>query len=381
MKKILFINQATGYLTIDIINEFAREYDELVLITGSIRIQDVQLNPKVKVSYIIKYNRGGILRKFISWLIGTLMIFLLLKFRYNKFERFYFTIPPLAYLQALHFKSPFSIVIYDLYPDVLKIRGYSHRSFLFQWWSRKNNKIFSAAHKIYTLSNTMKTKILEYANNADVHVIPNWSAFNELERIPKSENKLISENNYDNKFIIQYSGNIGITHNVEVLVEIAELMKTDEDLLFLIIGRGKRVDVIKKMINKKGLNNCKILPFRKDEELFDSLCAADIAVITLDDNTPDVSVPSKTYNLMAAGTPLMVIADKNSGLASMVLKYQNGKVFDKNDRQAMSAFINELKNNSMLWKEMSENSLQASQNYTRLNAKEYLNIYSESTVK
>ncbi len=380
MKRIVFINQATGYLTIDIINEFAGEYDEIALITGSIRIQDIHLDPKVKISYIVKYNRGGILIKFISWLIGTIQIFFFLKFRYNKFERFYFTIPPLAYLQAFHFKSPFAIVIYDLYPDVLRIRKYKGYGFLYKCWSEKNKKIFSNAYKIFTLSNEMKMKIQEYAKDADVHVIANWTAFYGLKRIPKSENKLVNQNGYKNKFIIQYSGNIGFTHNVEVLVDIAEEMESEKDLLFLIIGRGRKVEDIKKMITKKGLENCKILPFRKDEDLFDSLCAADIAVVILDDKTPDVSVPSKIYNLMAAGTPLMVIADKNSGLASIIFKYQNGKVFEKSDLKGMSEFINELKNNPVIWEEISKNSLEAAKYFTRLNAKEYLKIYNKNLV-
>ncbi|MGQ3088141.1 hypothetical protein, partial [Flavobacterium sp.] len=83
-KKIVFINQATGYLTIDIINEFAKDYDEVALIAGSIRVQDIPLDRKVKWSKITKYDRGNPKKKFLSWLIGTIQIFFLLLFRYRR---------------------------------------------------------------------------------------------------------------------------------------------------------------------------------------------------------------------------------------------------------------------------------------------------------
>ena len=86
--KIVFINQATGYLTIDIINEFIKEYDEVVLITGSIRVQDIHPDRRVKVDYITRYNRGSNIRKLSSWLIGTLQIYYLLSVKYRKYEKF-----------------------------------------------------------------------------------------------------------------------------------------------------------------------------------------------------------------------------------------------------------------------------------------------------
>ena len=111
-EKIVFVNQATGYLTIDIINEFAKEYDKVALIAGSIRVQDVPLDPKVEWSKIAVYNRGNNFRKLFSWINGTIKIFYLLLFKYRKYEVFYFTVPPLAYLCSLVLKNKFSILVY-----------------------------------------------------------------------------------------------------------------------------------------------------------------------------------------------------------------------------------------------------------------------------
>jgi hypothetical protein len=374
-RKIVFINQATGYLTIDIINEFAKEFDEVALITGSIRIQDTCLNKKVKVSYIIKYNRGNTLKKTLSWLIGTIQILLLLIIVYRKFERFYFTIPPTAYLLALNLKTTFSVLIYDLYPDALITLGFRKQHALYRWWAKRNKKLFTHAYKIFTISEKMKTGILQYTDKKNIHVIPNWSAFSGSKLVKKENNKLIAHYKLQEKFIVQYSGNIGMTHKIEVLIEVAELFRSSDEVVFLIIGRGERLYQISQMIRERNLLNCIILPFRKDDELYDSLCAADLAVVTLDDKTPDISVPSKTYNIMAAGLPIMAIAAENSEITNLINMHQNGKTFDKSDLDGMCAFINELKRNPDYKKYLSDNSLKAVQKYTISNAKEYCETY------
>ncbi len=122
------------------------------------------------------------------------------------------------------------------------------------------------------------------------------------------------------------------------------------------------------------------MPFRKDDELFDSLCAADLAVITLDDSIPDISVPSKIYNIMAAGTPVMAIASVNSGLADIITRHKMGRVFDKENIIDICQFIKELKNDPKLWNYLSENSLNASRQYTIANATKYLNYYLEKAI-
>jgi glycosyltransferase involved in cell wall biosynthesis len=125
------------------------------------------------------------------------------------------------------------------------------------------------------------------------------------------------------------------------------------------------------------LDNCIMLPFRNDADLFESLCAADLAVIILDDRTPDVSIPSKLYNILSASLPVLAIASPGSGLAEMVTGHKIGEVFDKSDVQGMSRYILDLKNNSSRGEFYSANSLKTSSLYTSENAGRYLQSYLE----
>ena len=169
------------------INEFAKEFDEIVLITGSIRVQDISLNNKVKVSYISKYNRGNAFKKSVSWFLGTVEIYLLLITRYRKFEKFYFSIPPTSYLMAFHFRAPYAVLVFDLYPEALLSFGFTRDNLLYKWWSKRNRRIFAGACRIFTLSEKMKSQILEYSREDKVSVIPNWSAFAGFSRVDKRE--------------------------------------------------------------------------------------------------------------------------------------------------------------------------------------------------
>lgn len=362
-------------MTIDVINEFTSDYDEIVLITGSIRVQDIPLHEKVKVDFITKYNRGNIYKKSFSWLVGTLQIYFLLITRYRRYEKFYFTIPPTSYLLALHFRAPFVLLVYDLYPEALKSFGIGKDSVVYKWWVKMNRRVFTRATRIFTLSEKMKSQILEYSDRDNVTVIPNWTAFAGLPRVGKEENRLITTYNLLDKFIVQYSGNIGQTHKVETLIELAERLSSSNKILFLIIGRGERLKTITSLIDEKKLKNCMVLPFRKDEDLFDSLCAADLAVVTLDDKTPDVSVPSKTYNILAAGIPIMSIAASHSELSLMIEEHQIGRNFNKDDLDGMCRFIVELTDNQDYRDSLAARSLIAAQSFTRSNAKKYRDIY------
>lgn len=375
IRRIVFINQATGYLTIDIVNAFAGYFNEVVLITGSVRVQDTPLDQGVRIVKIARYDRGSNFKKMISWMVASFQIFFLLGLRYNKYDKFFFTVPPTAYLMAKCFRGRFSILVFDLYPDALRANGFRDDGLLSRIWGRCNRKVFLNAHMIYTLSDHMKAGIGRYASGRDVRVIPNWSAFSHLKPIPKENNELLMKDGLQGKFIIQYSGNIGVTHNVETLIEVAGTLQDEAGIVFQIIGRGDRINEIARRINDNGLTNCILFQFRDDSELYESLCEADIAVIILDDKTPDISIPSKIYNIMSAGLPVLAIASPDSGVGDMVRSHCIGEVFDKSNITGMSQFIRELRRDSKKRSFYSSRSLEASGLFTSKNAGIYLSSY------
>lgn len=370
--KIVFINQSTGYLMIDIVNAFASQCKETALIAGSIKENERRLNPSTKVDKIVEYNRTSIFKRLLTWVWGTIQIYFKLLFKYRGWYVVYVTNPPLSYLLSLCLKNPFSVIVYDIYPDALTNIGIKKTSFLYRKWIKWNNKLFAKADKIFTLSDGMKKQLSSYTDNNKIVSIPNWSASTKLHPINKEENIFIKNHNLTDKFIVLYSGNIGNTHNVEYIIEIAKELKDNSNIQFLIIGEGGKKKILENKVIEYGLDNCSFLTWQSVDMMPYSLASADIAVVTLNDDTAALSVPSKTYNLLAVGAPLLCIASEKTELYKLVSEYNNGKCFGKNDIEEMSKYILDIHNNPNLKNELSHNSLEASKQFTYKNAEQYV---------
>ncbi|MCS3059344.1 hypothetical protein [Bacteroides salyersiae] len=76
MKKVVLINQSTGYLMVDIVNAYASKYDRVSLMAGSIKVTERSLKDGVEVDKIIAYNRDSSLKRIFTWCWGTIQIFL-----------------------------------------------------------------------------------------------------------------------------------------------------------------------------------------------------------------------------------------------------------------------------------------------------------------
>ncbi len=374
-KKIVFINQSTGYLTIDIINSFAKHYDEVALIYGNIRVQDVGIDPKVKKVQVLKKSRRSHITRFIAWFAASVQIFFILLFRFRKYEFFYFSLPPFSYLGSLLLKNKFSLLMFDVYPDVLKVLNIKENNFIYKIWAAWNKKLFAKAHRVYTIGHSLAGLMAQYAPQKKIHVIPLWTGLAHVHPVPKEENPFIQEHTLYGKFIVQYSGNIGGTHNIEALIEAARLLKEQKDILFLIIGRGLKVPLVSRLIEEYGLDNCMLLPFQPDEVIRCSIAAADISVVLIEDKIADVSIPSKVYNIMAVGSGILSISPAGSEINKLVKQYNIGASFQKEETQQMAEYILTMKNSPELMKQYSANAIAASINYTAANADKYLEIY------
>ena len=372
MNKLLLINQSTGYLTIDTANAYASKYDEVVLLAGRVGDSERKLDASIKVHPICAYNKSSAIKRMLTWGIATIQIFFLLLFKYRKHEIVYVTNPPMSYLCSLVLKRTFSVIVYDTYPDALRNIGIKQGHWLYELWSRWNRKLFLQAKCVYTLSEGMAKQLTNYVDRSHIKVIPLWSGSEAFAPIDKSQNPFAIKHCLQDKFVVMYSGNLGYTHNVDVLIKVAELLKEHGNIHFLLVGEGKKKEQMLKDVERMQLPNCTFLGYQPFDLLPYSLAAADIGVVTLNDETALTSVPSKTFNLLAVGAPLLCIAPKISEIATLIDMYNNGAVYDAHEVNEIVSFILNLSQNSERTKIMSEQSLVASKAYTKDNAMMYL---------
>jgi len=374
-KKLVILNQAANYLTIGFANAFNQEFDEVVLIAGSIHVQGEDLNSDIKWQKINLWKDAPASKKLISYLKALFNMWWLLMTKYRNHEVVFVSVPPMAYLLNLVLPHKFSMIIWDVYPDIFKITGMKDTHPVYKVWAFLNKKSFKKAHKLFTISEKMADLLAQYVKRDKIIVQPIWSIFQENHRIEKQNNKFIKQHHLDHKFIVQYSGNIGLTHNVEVLIEIAKILKNNSDIIFQIIGRGPRKEHLKQLVAKEKLPNCMFLPFQSDEMFPYSLSAADLGVVILDEKTSKGSVPSKSFNLMSYGIPSLYIASKDSQLADYTKTYKHANLFTKENISDAAQWIEKLSKDIKQQKSLSKNAILASNDFKRENADKFVNQY------
>lgn len=373
-RKIVIVNQAVNYLTIGFANAFYQKFEDVVLITGSVHAQGEELNPSIKVDKINQWHDRPTSKKIFSFLKALFLMWWLLLTKYRKHEVFFVSVPPMGYLLNLFLPHKFSMVIWDVYPDVFKITGMKESHVVYRFWSYLNKLSFGKAYRLFTISDKMADLIRVYTKR-EIIVQPIWSIFQENKKVSKEENIFIREHGLQNKFIVQYSGNIGVTHNVETLVEIAEMLKDNDRIIFQIIGRGPRKLALEKLVKEKNLPNCFFLPFQSDDMFPFSLSAADVGVVILDETTSKGSVPSKSYNLMSYGIPALYIASQDSQLHLYAETYKLGECFSKNELDRAADFLKNLSENTATYNKLSENAALAAHDFKRENADKFVESY------
>lgn len=378
MNKIIFINQSVGQLFADVVDEFSKEGYDCTLLTGS---DNIKLDDGIKIVQLKKYNRTSVKNRLITWIIFTWQVRNYLRMHKTE-DLLIVSNPAFATLLPLWVKNTYSLLIYDTYPDALVSTGtLKETNFFVKWWIKKNkNQIYKNAKVVYTLSESMAKALVKYTSKDTIEIIPNWADTSFLKPIEHKDNHWLVEKGLQDKFIVLYSGNIGNTHKVESIVDVANTLKGRKDIQFIIVGEGGKKELVKNRIQELGVDNVMLLPFQDKEIIPYSIGAADIGVITLDEKSSAVSVPSKTYSMLAVGSCLMCIASKKSELSALVDEYDCGKVFSSNDIQDMADFIVKMASDNKLLHQKKSNSRKASLNFTPDNAKKYVEIYKQKNV-
>ena len=374
-RKIVIINQAVNYLTIGICNEFSKQYEVTSLITGSIHVQGEELSETIKVTYIKKWKEEHGIAKIFNYIKATIQIWWLLITKYRSYEVFFISLPPMGYLLNLFCWHKFSMLIWDVYPDVFKITGMQESHLLYKVWAYLNKLSFKKAYKMFTIGERMADLLSVYVPREKLIIQPIWSIFQENKKIPKAENPFVTEHQLEEKFVVQYSGNIGLTHNVEALIDLAKTMTNHSNIVFQIIGRGPRKRLLEKRVTDENIANCQFLPFQLDELFPYSLSAADLGVVILDEATSKGSVPSKSYNLMSYGIPSLYIASKDSELSYYAEHYRHAKCFEKDELEDIVEYIVTLTTDKEVYKVYSKNALAAAEHYKRENAAKLVESY------
>ena len=369
-KKIVLINQHTTYLFIDIINSFCGEYDEVVLFAGVVKPMSVALNPAVKVVPITMYNKKNIITRSLSWVAGFVKSVFLINLFYRDHDVFVTSNPPLLNFINLFCKNNVSLLVYDVYPDALAAGGFVTKSnIVYRIWAGFNKRAFIKMQSITTLTNGMAKALSAYVDAGKIAVIPAWSNQNLSGAGEVSaKNEFTAKYHLRDKFLIIYAGNLGLGYELESLVELAKNLKETDAIQIVIIGEGFKHDIIQNMIADYSLTNCHLLPYQPASSFLSMLQAMDIGVVSLEKGTSQIAIPSKTYNILGVGKPVICLGTKESDLAELIEHSHSGMSFTSDSIDEMTSFVMKLYSNRAYYDQLSKNAVDTASKFTFRNA-------------
>ena len=363
-KKLVLINQDAGYLFIDIANAALSHYSEVILMSGSITELGSNLDNRVKVTRIFRYRRGSLISRLTSWLLGFAQVVWLLRTRFGSHEVVASSNPPLNTLLPLFIRSKSGLYVLDLYPEALHKTGMiSENNLIVRWWARLNSTAYRHFSTIWALTPSMKTSI-EEAYGVKTELAPAWAC----EMGTDTDRSFLDKAGLAGAWVVLYSGNLGREHDVEALLECAARLSDCEDLIFVIAGQGWKRKKLQNHVTTEGLSNVRFLPKLPAPEFSALLSHAQIGVVTQSLRTADVCIPSKTFNLLANGLPILGIGKPDSDFGQLIEKSGSGHVFLPDQTDGMSRFI------LTCWEENAavlgyrRNALHTAGNFTRSNA-------------
>jgi glycosyltransferase involved in cell wall biosynthesis len=346
---------ATGFLLTHIAEGLAHDFDVRVLCCPPNYFQRGTQVPRhetkngVQIERVkgTSFNKDRLALRLINGLTMSLALFLRSLTRFRRGDRvLVVTNPPFLpflTLAASRIKrAQCSLLVHDVYPEVLTAGGLAGRgSLLVIIGNALNRRLYRGMHSIITLGRDMQKLALQKLPKGDTRsvIIQNWADVELVKPMPRSSNPLLHELGLQNRFVVQYAGNLGRTHGVDTMLEAAKLLRSHTDIHFLVIGSGARRKALEQAVQSGELPNVTYLGTRPrtDQPVF--LTACDLSLILFVPGMAGVSVPSRMYNVLAAATPILAACDDDSELAQVVREERVGWVVPPQNPAALAQAI------------------------------------------
>jgi colanic acid biosynthesis glycosyl transferase WcaI len=235
---------------------------------------------------------------------------------------------PYAVVAAAKLKGARSVLImHDLFPEVLVVAGVlSPGSLIAKAIRAANSWMFRALNAVVIIGRDTEPLLLRYGAEIleKIFFIPNWATITPGIRPVTADNPY--RRRCKSRFVVGLSGNLGFTHDPIVVFEAARLLRDDPNIHFLLSGWGIGFERLKARQSEEGLPNVTLVERVAEADLEQLLSAADIWVIPYRKSVSGVSIPSRFYNILAVGRPVVLISEPDAEAAATITKGNLGWV-------------------------------------------------------
>ena len=246
----------------------------------------------------------------------------------------------------------------DMFPDSLVTAGIAKKGgLLWKIGSAVEARTYRDCDHIVALSEDFKTTVLSRGVAPEkVSVIRNWVDEQAVFDVPRCDNALFDTYGLDrDKFYVCYSGNVGLSQNMDLLLDVAARFAVRDDIGFIVVGEGAYKKQVQERIRQENIQNVTLLPFQPYDKIAEVFSLGDCGLIISKAGTGGSSVPSKTWSVMAASRPVLASFDKGGELDTIIHESGCGVCVPANDADALYTAIEQLADDAALCKQFGEN--------------------------
>ena len=271
----------------------------------------------------------------------------------------------------------------DLFPDTLiHLKKFGEKNPMIKFFRKKEKDTYNGSTKIITISNQMKNTIANAGVDMDkIGVIYNWADTEKLYHVEKKDNALMDELNIDkSKFIISYAGTVGFFQGWQCIIETAKkLYQVNKDILFVIIGDGSYSEQFEKIVSDEDIKNILLLPMQPASRLPEIYSVGDVELVPIEPGISKTSLPSKTFVVMATGSPILSLVDEDSDVAKIIKEKNLGYTMAHGDSEGLKDLILKIYEERDSLPEKGKNALSfAKENVSRAGqTKKYFDVLSD----
>jgi colanic acid biosynthesis glycosyl transferase WcaI len=280
------------------------------------------------------------------------------------------TDPPIiglaAWLSGRRSGAPLVMVFQDLFPEVTRLLPDFHSPTIDAALQRVSRFLCRRATRMVALGQTMRQRLIDTKGAAPerIDVIENWADTTAIAPGPKV-NAFSTAHGLADAFVVMHSGNIGLSQNLESLVDAAALLRDIPDLVMVFQGEGVKKHALQERARALGLTNVRFLPYADRQVLGEAFAAADVFVVSLQQGLAGYIVPSKLYGILAAGRPYVAAVEADCEVFTLTTRLGTGLLTEPGNAHGLASHIRQLYGDRRLAAQLGANARQAGLQFDR----------------
>lgn len=231
-----------------------------------------------------------------------------------------------GFIVSLFKRIPFVFEVRDIWPEEIVAVGAMKRGLVTGLLERLEMFLYRRAAVIIALAQgTVNILTARGVPAEKITLIPHGVDVDAFVSQP-DDHLLRDALNLNGHFLVSYIGTHGMAHNLPTVLKAAARLREERDIRFLFVGDGAEREQLLRTQREQKLDNVTLLPQQQREQIVRYYATSDLCLVPLR-RAPlfTKNIPSKLYEIMAAGKPILIGTEGES--QRLVLRARAGLAY------------------------------------------------------